>query len=134
MAIALFDPQLVIARLATQVTALKSVAGAADYAAANPDLKAKPAAWVVELANLPARNELATVAVSQRNEIRFGVIIAAQNLRDPRGEHAAADVKALREAIAAALIAWQPGSDYDVCEYAGGRILALEDSILWWQD
>lgn len=134
MAIELFDPQLVIARLKDQVPALRKAAGAADFAAAAPDLKQTPAAYVLELANTAERNSLATVAVSQRNEIRFGVMLAVQNLRDATGEKAQADTRTLREAVMTALLGWQPDADYDVLEYGGGRLLQLDNLVLWWQD
>ena len=97
MAVELFDPQLIIARLKAQVTALKIVAGAADFAAAAPEVKQMPSAFVLELANRPTGNALATIAVSQENTVRFGVVIAVQNLRDPRGEKAHTDLRTLRE-------------------------------------
>ena len=134
MAIELFDPQLVIARLADQVTALRKVAGAADFAAATPDLKQTPAAFVIELSNRASPNSLATMAVSQENTIMFGVIIAAQNLRDATGEKAHTDMRALRQSVMTALLGWQADADYDVVTYSGGRLIQLDNLVLWWQD
>jgi hypothetical protein len=135
MAIELFDPQLVIARLKDQVSALKEVGGAVDFAAAiESGVKQTPAAFVVELADRPARNSLATSAMSQSNESRFGVIFAVQNLRDARGEQARADLRTLRLAVLTALLNWQPDPDFDPCEYGGGRLLQFANLVLWWQD
>lgn len=134
MAIALFDAELIIARLDAQVVALKKVAGAVDLAAAQADIKNQtPAAWVIELDNRAGANEIAS-QVSQRDAVRFGVIFAVSNLRDARGEAALADAKPLREAAMTALLGWQPGTGYDLCEYVGGALLALETPVLWWQD
>jgi len=134
MAVELFDPQLVIARLADQVPALKKVAGAADFAAVVPDLKQTPAAYVIELTNRAEPNSLASMAVSQQNTVLFGVILAVQNLRDATGEKAGTDMGALRSAVMTALIGWEPDPDYDVLEYSGGRLLSLDNLVLWWQD
>jgi len=136
MAVELFDPQLVIARLAAQLPppALKQRGGAADFAAVKPEARILPAAFVLELANRASRNSLATLAVSQQNEIRFGVVLAVQNLRDPRGEKAHADMRTLRQSVMTALLGWQPDPDYDVVEYGGGRLLQLDNLVLWWQD
>lgn len=134
MAVELFDPQLIVTRLKAQVAALKIVAGAADFAAAAPDLKFTPAAYVIELANRAERNSLATTAVSQLNEIRFGVILAVQNLRDATGEKAHTDLRALRASVMTALLGWEPGPDYDVLEYGDGRLIQLDNLVLWWQD
>lgn len=134
MAISLFDPQLVISRISSQVPALKSVAGAAQFAAAAIEARILPAAWVIEIANAGARNTLATVAVSQETTVRFGVVLAVQNLRDPRGEKAHADLRAIRESVMTALLGWQPAQDYDGVEYVSGQLLQLDDLVLWWQD
>lgn len=134
MAVEIFDPQLIIARLDAQVAALKIVAGAVDLAAAGAELKQTPSAFVVELANRASPNSLATIAVSQEIEARFGVVLAVQNLRDPRGEKAAVDMRTLRSSVMTALLGWQPDADYDVIEYAGGRLIELDNLVLWWQD
>lgn len=134
MAIKLFDPQLIIARLQPPTTTLKIVTGAADFAAAAPEVKQTPCAFVLELANRASGNALATIAVSQENEISFGVVIAVQNLRDPRGEKAHTDMRSVRQSVMTALLGWQPDPDYDVLEYAGGRLLQLDNLVLWWQD
>lgn len=134
MAVELFDPQLIITRLKSQVPALKVVAGAADFAAAAPEARILPAAWVIELANRPQPNSLASMAVSQANEIRFGVILAVQNLRDATGEKAHTDMRTLRQSVMTALLGWEPDPDYDVLEYGGGRLIQLDNLVLWWQD
>lgn len=136
MAIELFNPQLVIARLTSQIPApaLKQAGNAADFAAAVPEARILPAAFVIELANVASRNTLATMGVSQENEVRFGVILAVQNLRDATGEKAQADMRSLREAVMTALLAWAPDPDYAVIEYGGGRVLQLDNLVLWWQD
>jgi hypothetical protein len=135
MSVELFDPQLVIARLAERVSGLRKVAGAVDFATAAQDLKQPPAAYVIELANRASRNSLAVMAVSQENEIRFGVIMAVQNLRDARGDAAQTDMNVLvRKPVMAALLGWAPHPDSTVIEYSGGRLLQLDNLVLWWQD
>lgn len=132
--ITLFDPDLVVARLQAQVVALRKVAGAADFAAAQADLRQSPAAFVIETSNRAAPSRTGTEVVSQDTEIRFGVILAAQNLRDPRGGNAKTAMNALRETVLGALLGWKPEADYDPCEYSTGRLLLMNDHVLWWQD
>jgi hypothetical protein len=135
MAVTLFDPQPVIARIRDQVPALKRVAGAADFAAAAPDAKQLPAAFVVALSDRAGPNRLAVQATEQLMDARFGVIVAAQNLRDPRGEQAAVELRALRAAVAGALLGWTPdGETLEPIEFAAGRMLQLDNLVLWWQD
>ena len=134
MTISLLDPQWIIARLDTQVAALKRVAGSAELAAASEDLKQVPAAFVIPAAERPGASSTGTMLVSQQNTVRFGVVLAVSNLRDARGEKAQADLLTLRTAIMTALLGWQPNVEFDPLEYAGGRLLQLADQVLWWQD
>lgn len=134
MPIVLFDPQWIIGRLKTEVTTLKRVSGAAGMAEAAEDLKQAPAAFVVPASERPAGNSTGTMVVSQNNVVRFGVVIAVQNLSDPRGEKAQANLVALRTAIMAALHGWQPNADFDPIEFGGGNISGLDNQVLWWQD
>lgn len=121
------------ARLAT-VSALKKIAGAADFASAGADLKGKlPAAYVIPMTERAGGNSLVS-AVSQHTEARFGVVLAVSNLRDARGQNAHGDLAPLRAAVIAALLGWQPGPDYDPVLFGSGRLLQLQDGVLWWQD
>lgn len=134
MAVTLFDKQLVVARLKSQVTALARIAGAAEYQAAAVDLRQVPAAFVIEASNLAGPSRTGTLVVSQNNLVGFGVVLAQTNRRDPIGEAASDALKELREAVMSALLGWQPHADYDPCEYARGRLLAMNDYTIWWQD
>jgi hypothetical protein len=129
----IFDPELVIARLSDQVPALIKVSGAADFAACKPDLRQVPAAFVVPLTERPGDNSLLN-GVSQRVTCAFGVIIAVQNLRDVRGQMAQQGLREIRLAMLDAVLGWQPASDYNVCQFGGGRVLQMNDQVLWWQD
>jgi hypothetical protein len=123
-------------RLDTSVSALKKIAGAADFASAGMDIKSKgalPAAYVLPLAERADANGLAN-AVSQRVEVRFGVILAISNLRDALGKNAQGDLAGLRTSVFAALLGWQPDADHDPVTFGGGRLLQLQDGLLWWQD
>lgn len=134
MATALFNPQWIITRLQTEVTALKRVAGSAEFAAASDDLKQTPAAFVIPASEKAAPSSTGTMVVSQYNTVRFSVAIAVQNLRDPRGENAGVDLLALRNSIMTALHGWQPDADFDPIEFSGGNLAGLNNQVLWWQD
>lgn len=134
MAISLFDHQLVVQRIKTQAGFIKRVSGAAEIAAASDDLKQVPAAFVVPNSERPTGSSVGTSVVSQSNMVRFGVVMAVQNLRDPSGEKAQEDLLTVREAIMNALHGWQPSEDFDPIEFGGGRLLSLTDQVLWWQD
>lgn len=134
MAIVLFDPQWIITQLRTEVTSLKLVGGAADFAAAAEGVRQTPSAFVLPSSERASGSSTGTMVVSQRNSVRFAIVIAVQNLRDPRGEKAQADLLALRNSIMTALHGWEPDADFDPIEYGGGKLLQLNDQVLWWQD
>jgi len=123
----------ILDRLNTHVTALRQTGGAADLAAARDDLRIAPAAYVIPLRETPGRNELGE-AIWQRVTVRLGLVLAVRNVRDARGEAAAEDLEALRQSVRAALLGWAPAMGHDPLEYGGGRLLALTNAILWWQD
>lgn len=134
MAIVLFDPAWIITRLKTEVTALKRVAGSAGFADAVEDLKQTPAAFVIAGSERPTSSNTGTMMVSQNNTVRFSVAIAVQNLSDPRGDKAQAELRTIRMAIADALHGWQPDADFNPIEYGGGNLVGLNNQVLWWQD
>lgn len=134
MAIALFDPDWIVTRMKAEVSSLKLIGGAADFGAATEGVKQVPAAFVLPSSERAASSSTGTLVVSQNNIVRFGVVVAVQNLRDPRGEKAQADLRPIRTAILTALHGWQPDGDFDPIEFGGGRMLQLTDQVLWWQD
>lgn len=134
MAIVLFDPQWIITRLKAEVSGLKLIGGAADFVSAAEGVKQTPSAFVLPSSERAGSSSTGTMVVSQNNNVRFGVVMAVQNLRDPRGEKAQADLLPIRTSIMNALHGWQPDYDFDPIEFGGGRLLQLNDQVLWWQD
>ncbi len=124
----------ILAHLKTNCPALRQIGGAAEFSAL-PDAgpQAVPAAFVVPLDEHAGRNQLDT-GISQRVDVRFGVILAVRNLRDGLGAAANDDLEALRRAIKDALLGWRPAGADDVCTFGGGRVLQLANQVLWWQD
>lgn len=111
----------------------RKVAGAADFAAARDDLKMPPAAYVIPLNDTATPNVLMGLAVEQHVIERFGVILAVSNMRDVRGGAVNAPLETLRRAAIDNLLAFQPTTDYDPIQYAAGRLLSLDVSVIWWQ-
>ena len=122
------------ARIKANCPALRQVGGAADFSAL-PGVgpQAVPAAFLVLLDENAGSNQLDT-GISQRVDVRFGVILAVRNLHDGVGAAAIDDLETLRRAIKNALLGWRPPGADDVCIYGGGRVLELSEQILWWQD
>ncbi len=122
----------IIAQVQT-VTGLKKVAGAAAFAAAQNTTVTPPCAYVIPLGDNAAPNRMLSGAIEQRVTERFAVILAATNARDTQGYAANDGLETLRAAVIAALLGWQPSTDYDPIEYGKGGMLALANNIFWWQ-
>lgn len=124
----------IIAHIKANCLALRQMGGAADLSAL-PDVgpTALPAAFVVPLEDHARPNHLDT-GISQRVDSRFGVVFALRNLRDGVGAAANDDLEALRRAVKDALLGWMPPGADDVCIYGGGRVLQMNNQVLWYQD
>lgn len=124
-----------IARLQAQVPALKTVAGAAEFAALKnpPPKERQPAAYVIPIADQAGTNKLVN-GVRQQVTTRFGVVLALGNLGDARGEAASKAIETTRAAVRAALLGWSPTADDDPIAFAQGRMIGLADGVVWWQD
>lgn len=130
----LLDLDLIVSRLHAQVPTLVQVGGAADLDAAFAGIKQVPAAFVIPLASKAGANSLVN-AISQPLEERFAVVFAVRNIRDKLGgkENLAA-LRPIRSAALGALVGFSPDADHDPIIYQAGRLLNLQNAILWWQD
>ncbi len=124
----------IVERLTLELPQLRKVGGAPDIPGAELAFKQAPAAFVLPLAETAEPNELESGALSQFVLVRFGVLWAVANLRDPSGEAAQTDLESLRVAGQAALLGWQPDETMEPCEFAAGQLLQVSDRVLWWQD
>jgi hypothetical protein len=133
----------IIARLKSQVTALKIVGGAADVEAALNALAASPAAFVIEQTDEGKKNELVP-DVHQRVEVGLLILLAVSSAKDSRGEAGQSDLETLRGmapngpptagSVAAALLGWSPGAGIEPLEFAGGQLFRFSRGHIWWLD
>jgi len=129
------QPQTLINRLVAECSLLKTVGGAADFAAAEQSLRNKtPAAYVVPLTETARPNSSATLVVRQQVTQQFGVIFALSNLRDNRGEKALEDLHQVRQQVFEKLLGWAPPGEQSLMEFGGGRLLEMDNQVVWWQD
>lgn len=126
--------QLIAAHLAASVTSLAAVGDAADLAAIKRETMKYPSAYVVPLADKGGPNDLDTGLVEQRREPRIGVVMVVRNVRATKGATALSDVETLRQAIDDALLGWSPEAKYDPMLFASGKLLSMENGVMFWQD
>ncbi|MBL0142659.1 MAG: hypothetical protein IPP91_11300 [Betaproteobacteria bacterium] len=123
-----------VARLKESGTPFRQVGGAAELdAALTGGLKAAPAAFLLPLAETASENQRVNAVLHQVGAA-VGVVIVVRNLADARGDQAVGDLETARAWARTKLLGWQPSGAHDPVEYAGGRVLALANGYLWWQD
>ena len=126
--------QLVIDRLNVQVPDFKGrVAGAAHLAAALGGLVVPPIAFVMLSGEVSEPNGLIT-ALSQRAQVRFGVVQVVRNVADVRGATASTELEPLRAAVMVALLNWQPSTAYEPIQHGSGKLDNYDNQTLWWVD
>lgn len=125
---------LVIERLKANIPALRNVSTAADLASAKIDAKQFPCAYVLLLAEQGGAARYMTGLVAQQRIQRIGVVLAVRNVRDAVGSAASVDMDALRTQTDAALFGWKPDEAHEALIFSSGKLLALIDGEIWWQD
>lgn len=126
-------PALVVARLQERAAVLRQVGGAADLESATQSLRAKPAAFVLPLADRPTEPPFAG-EFRQLIVVAAGVLVAVSNKSDARGDAARETLVPVRQAVRDALSSWLPEGCTDPIYYIGGRVVRLADGLIWWQD
>lgn len=122
-----------IAQIKANVPALKVVAGAAAFGAARESRPiALPAVYVLRLKEAGAPSEVYG-KTDQRVAVTAGVVIAAANVADARGDASGGDVETLRAAIRTALLGFVPAG-HDPLQFGEGDLAAFGDGVHWWQD
>lgn len=133
-----FDIAPVVARLKAQITALRSVQGAAEFAAAVKATTAPPtpSAYVLLAKENGAPSQPASEIAIQAHEARFGVVLAVRNYQVAQLGAAQADsLSALVTATRTALVGWKPaGYDGRRIEWRSGSVLSYDAATVWWQE
>ncbi len=137
-----FDTGLVINRLREQVPALRSVQGAADYAAITglSDFPA-PCAYVVlasesgegQDAGYAPRGQM--VPTSQMVKAAFGVVLVVRNYREQRGAQLKDEMNTMINAVRGALIGYVPDlPGARACQFVRGDLQDYDAATALWVD
>lgn len=111
-----------------------AVHGAADLESAMTSGPRKiPSIWCIMLSEEAAPNQIIG-GVCQLVTARIGIVIAIRNMRDATGDAARNDLEMIRAAVSDALLNWIPLDAEAQVTYVRGRLMRIEDSVLWWQD
>lgn len=130
----MIDMTDIAARLKT-VPGLKTVGSLADLGAlaAPPSVEKRPAAYVIPLQESAAANEF-TNWVDQRVECVFGVVLIDGRPGDATGSKHLVGLGAVRRAVWAALLGWQPPGADEIVTYRAGDILEFKEGAAVWQE
>lgn len=111
----------------------KEVAGAADLESVLANRLSMPGCYLFRQQVSVTGNDMIT-ALRQRVATTLSVVVVTQNVRDARGGDSSDDNEALCLAVQTSLLNWQPATDYDPLEYAGGRLITFRNGLFIWQD
>jgi len=125
--------QSVETRLREQLPDLREVAGAASLDAVLGGRVSAPAAYVFREAQQASPNEGANF-ITQRIGVRLGVVLVVRNVRDPRQGDSSDEAEALSLQVRDALYGWAPAAEAEPLEYAGGRLVSMQNGFYFWMD
>lgn len=120
-------------RLRDRLPDLREVAGAASIDAVLAGRVATPAVYVFREAQPAGANSGANF-ISQRVGQKLGVLLAVRNVRDPRQGDSSDEAEALSLLVRDAIFGWAPAEHAEPLEYAGGRLVSMQNGFLFWLD
>jgi hypothetical protein len=123
----------VIARIAGACPEFKLVDGVAAFASLAGVPKALPACYVLPLSEVDIGDDDMD-GTGQRVGARFGLCIAAGNVRSAGGRDALVDLRALRQSARAALLGWVPDECDAPALFDRGELMSAQAGLVWWQD
>lgn len=127
------DYNLIVEQIAAQVTGLARVDEAASLdALSRGGVIPSPSAWVVPIADQVAGPQ--GMGVGRILSSRFGVILIARNVADPKGGEAIQTLRTWREAVYAALNRWRPDTCWSPILYQRGSLWTIREATYWWID
>ena len=72
--------------------------------------------------------------LEQRSFNTFAVIVAVKNRQDKDGEKGSVQLEGLRQQLRDLIYGWSPAVGYDPILLGDGRLLALQEYTVFWQD
>lgn len=112
---------------------VRKVGNAADLAALKAGHTVTPAIYLLPLDEAStgmgfAGESLVKVVAG------FALVFAVANKSDAAGGAAVGDLEVLRDAVKALLHGWIPAVDYERIAFSRGRLLSLDDGVVFWMD
>lgn len=124
---------LIQARISSQVTDFKEVAGAADMTNIMAGRLTDQGCYIFQ-ERVTAEASVLINATRQRITINIAVIIVVRNVKDARGGDAADTSFALQSNLKTALLGWTPDDSADPMEYGGGALVSFANGFFIWKD
>jgi hypothetical protein len=122
-----------VARLSSEVSALKNVGLAGDLQRVKNILRAVPAAWVMPGAESVSANE-ASPQRRYRMRCQVHIVIAMRHYGDTVGGQATDALRDLRAAIGDVLIGWQPPDALVPVIPKGGQPIRMASNAMWYRE
>lgn len=113
----------------------KQVGSATSFAALKKKpIQKSPAAFVLPILEKLGKQEKIGGVLEQHSSDTFAVIIAVKDRRDADGALGSKQLGELRKSLRQSLYGWSPAKGFDPILLGDGRLLALDDQTVFWQD
>lgn len=124
----------IVARLEDQCADTFRIFGLAGDLAALKDKAplAAPAVYVFVKSEASEGNPN-FMAVRQLTQIDIGLMLITRNIADAKGGAAAEDIEALKDAVRAALVGYEPEGCHTPIENIGGELVNASSGTVWWE-
>lgn len=131
----------IITRLESQISdTYKIIAGALDLDRLSSRGKTgvsavrTPAAYVVPQGDRSASSQVGIGATQQRLIERYVVVTALEAKNQRTAAAAEQELDEARQVLRNALLGWQPDEGRSPMLFVSGRLLAVADGKVWWED
>lgn len=111
----------------------KEVAGAADLQSILKGRVSAPGCYIYKKTRNPGPNNL-LMAVDQEVKETYGLVTVIKNVRDSRHGDSSDVSEQHQIDIMGQLLGWQPSTETEPMEYAGGRLISLLNGLHFWEE
>lgn len=113
-------------------TAIQRVETSLSFERAQQASLTEAEAWVLPLDTVAGPNTRGTQGVMQDVTLTVGILLKVRMPGDVSGAQALGALETDKTAVQAALLGWTPAGADEPLVYAGGDLLGLKESEVWW--
>jgi len=125
--------QLTEQKIESSNLGFKEVKGAADLSAILASRISTPSCYLFRMRNNPEKN-ISVQETIQDVEQTIALIVITQNVRTAKGADSSDENEAYCDLIQQQLLGWQPSTEHEPYQYAGGSLISFKGGFFIWQE